>query len=97
MPLVPLSTLAPFEKWGLDFVGPIAPSTCSGRKPYILVATDYAIKWAEAAATKIDDAATMAKFLYENIISRYGCPKELVTDRGTHFLNKTIEELTTRF
>ena len=97
MPLIPLLALAPFEKWGLDFVGPIAPPTRYGRKRYILVATDYATKWADAAATKTDDAATMAKFLYENIISRYGCPKELVSDRGTHFLNKTIAELTTRF
>ena len=97
MPLIPLLALAPFEKWGLDFVGPIAPPTRYGRKRYILVATDYATKWAEAAATKTDDAATVAKFLYENIISRYGCPKELVSDRGTHFLNKTIAELTTRF
>ena len=97
MLLIPLLALAPFEKWGLDFVGPIAPPTRYGRKRYILVATDYATKWAEAAATKTDDAATVAKFLYENIISRYGCPKELVSNRGTHFLNKTIEELTTRF
>jgi transposase InsO family protein len=97
MPLVPLLALAPFEKWGIDFVGPIAPPTRYGRKRYILVATDYATKWAEAVATKTDDAATVAKFLYENIISRYGCPKELISDRGTHFLNATIEALTTNF
>ena len=97
MPLVPLLELAPFEKWDLDFVGPIAPPTRHGRKRYMLVAIDYATKWAEAVATKTDDAATVAHFLYENIISHYGCPKELVSDRDTHFLNKTIEELTSRF
>ena len=97
MPLQPLLALAPFEKWGIDFVGPIAPATRVGRKRYILVATDYATKWAEAAATKNNDAKTVAKFLYENILSRYGCPKELISDRGTHFLNETIEELTTKF
>ena len=51
-------------------------------------------KWAEAVATKTDDAKTVAKFLYENIITRFGCPKELVSDRGTHFLNATIEQMT---
>lgn len=97
MPLVPILALAPFEKWGIDFVGPIAPPTKRGRKRYILVATDYATKWAEAAATKNDDAHTVARFLFENIISRYGCPRELISDRGTHFLNETIEHLTNTF
>ena len=97
MSLVLLLALAPFKKWGLDFVDPIAPPTRFRQKCYTLVATDYATKWAKAAATKTDDAATMARFLYENIISRYECPKELVSNRDTHFLNKTIEELTTWF
>jgi hypothetical protein len=34
MPLVPLIALPPFEKWGIDFVGPIAPATRHGRKIY---------------------------------------------------------------
>jgi transposase InsO family protein len=97
MPLVPLMALAPFEKWGIDFVGPIAPATRHGRKPYILVAIDYATKWVEAMACKNNDAKTVARFLYENIISRFGCPKELISDRGTHFLNETIAELTNKF
>jgi hypothetical protein len=97
MPLIPLLALAPFEKWGIDFVGPIAPATRHGRKCYILVATDYATKWAEAAATRSDDAKTVANFLYENIISRFGCPKELINDRRTHFLNSTIEALTNKY
>ena len=62
MPLVPFLALAPFEKWRIDFVGPIAPVTRYGCKCYILVVTDYATKWAEASATRIDDAKTVAKF-----------------------------------
>ena len=75
MPLVLLLALALFEKWDLDFVGPIAPPTRYGRKRYILVATDFATKWAEAAATKIDGATTVARFLYENIISCLVAPR----------------------
>jgi hypothetical protein len=97
MPLVPLMALAPFEKWRIDFVGPIAPATRYGRKRYILVATNYATKWAEAMACKNNNAKTVARFLYENIISRFGCPKKLISDRGTHFLNETIAELTNKF
>ena len=48
-------------------------------------------------ATKIYDAKFIAKFLYENIITKFGCPKELVSDRGTYFINTVIEQLTTKY
>ena len=97
MPLILILAQNPFEKWGIDFVGPIKPPSHYGQKRYILVATEYVMKWAEALATKIDDAKIIAKFIYENIITRFGCPKELVSDRGTHFLNDIIEQLTNKF
>lgn len=97
MPLTPILAQAPFEKWGIDFVGPIKPPSRNGRKRYILVATEYVTKWAEAQATRTDDAKTVAKFLYENIITRFGCPKELVSDWGIHFLNSIIANLTNKY
>jgi hypothetical protein len=97
MPLIPILAQAPFEKWGIDFVGPISPASRYGQKRYILVATDYVTKWAEAEAVKSDDAATVARFMYEHIITRFGCPKELVSDRGSHFINSTIEALTEKY
>ena len=36
-------------------------------------------------------------FMYENIILRFGCPKILVSDSGSHFLNELFEEMTTKF
>ena len=80
MPLVLLMALVPFEKWEIEFVGPIAPAIRHSQKRYILVATNYATKWAEAMACKNNDAKMVACFLYENIISRFGCPKELISD-----------------
>ena len=38
-----------------------------------------------------------ATFMYENIILRLGCPKILVSDRGSHFLNELFEEMTVMF
>ncbi|KAL3698608.1 hypothetical protein R1sor_012684 [Riccia sorocarpa] len=96
-PLTPILPLAPFEKWGIDFVGPIQPVTKYTRRRYILVATYYATRMVEAEATRKDDAITVAEFFFRNVISRYGCPLELVSDRGTHFLNKLMEELTKYF
>lgn len=64
---------------------------------YIVVATEYLTKWADAKAVKTDMATHAATVMYENIISRFGCPKILVSHRGTHFLNSLIQEMTDRF
>ena len=42
-------------------------------------------------------AATTAKFIFDHIFSRLGCPRILMSDQGSHFLNKTIEALTEEF
>ena len=39
----------------------------------------------------------MAKFIYEEIICRFGTPRVLQSDRGTHFVNEVIQELTDKF
>ena len=85
-----------FEKLRIDYVGEIHPHSLKGM-PYIVVATEYLTKWAEAKVVKINTSAHAANFMYENIISRFRCPKILVSDRGTHFLNSLIKEITDRF
>ena len=42
-------------------------------------------------------AASKVKFLYESIWCRFGCPIELVSDQGTHFINKIVHELSTYY
>jgi hypothetical protein len=64
---------------------------------YIVVATEYLTKWAEAKVVRTNTAENATIFLYENIITRFGCPKILVSDRGTHFLNNVIREMTESF
>ena len=88
--------LIPFEKWRIDYVGEVHPHSSKGMA-YIIMATEYLIKWAEAKAVKTNTAANAAIFMYENIISKFGCPKILVSDRGIHFLNEMIQEMTYRF
>ena len=93
-PIVP--SMAPFEKWGIDFIRPINPVNARKNR-YIILATDYATKWVEARSTKRNDAATAAGFLFEEIMMRFGHPLELVSDRGKHFLNDVIYNITTRY
>ena len=86
----------PFMKWGLDFVGPVKKTRHTGKR-YILVATDYTTKWVEARALRTNSAQETAQFLYESILTRFGCPLHLVSDQGSHFLNGTIQVLTEHF
>ena len=86
----------PFMKWGLDFVGPVKKTRHTGKR-YILVATDYVTKWVEARALQTNSALQTAQFLYESILTRFGCPLHLVTDQDSHFLNGTIHVLTEHF
>ena len=86
---------APFERIGIDFVGPLTTTSKGNR--YILVAVDYFTKWPEAKVTKRADAQTVVDFLYEEIICRHGPFKHLHSDRGTHFANTLIKGLTEKF
>lgn len=65
MPLTGVMADQPFEKWGIDFVGPISPAAKYTQACYIIVAMDYYTKWTEARATRRNDARSTAKFLYE--------------------------------
>ncbi|XP_037496946.1 uncharacterized protein LOC119371237 [Jatropha curcas] len=73
-----------------DFMGPF-PSSFGNS--YILLAMDYVSKWVEAKATRTDDAKTIVIFVKSHIFSRFGIPRAIISDRGTHFCNKIIENL----
>ena len=96
MPLVPTLPMLPFERWGIDFIGEVHP-TSSRQNQWIIVAIEYLTKWAEAKAVRADNAKDTAFFIFENIITRFRCPRVLVSDRGGHFINNLISELTDIF
>ncbi|KAL0420447.1 UNVERIFIED_CONTAM: hypothetical protein Slati_3067600 [Sesamum latifolium] len=74
-PLHPTVASWPFDAWGLDVVGPMTKS--SGGHLYILAATDYFSKWAEAVPFKEVKKENVADFIRTNIIYRYGVPSLL--------------------
>jgi len=84
--------IEPFEKWSLDFVGPISPM--SQKNNYILVCTDYVTKWVEAKALFRATEKYVVEFIYEDIITFFGVPCDIVTDQGTQFTSKMMKELT---
>ena len=75
----------------------MGPFRHSRKNKYIVAATDYVTKWVEAKALTDNSTKKIADFLYEHIITRFGCPLELFNDQGTHFINELLEDLTKTF
>ncbi|CAN6679705.1 unnamed protein product [Malus baccata var. baccata] len=94
MPQAPIFCVEIFYVWGIDFMGPF-PS--SHGFVYILLAVDYVSKWVEAKATRTNDFKVVADFVKTNIFARFGMPRVLISDGGSHFCNRTIEALLNKY
>ncbi|WZZ34801.1 hypothetical protein YC2023_018202 [Brassica napus] len=79
-----------FDVWGIDFMGPF-PSSYSNK--YILVAVDYVSKWVEAIASPTNDAKVVLKMFKSIIFPRFGIPRVVISDGGSHFINKLFANL----
>ena len=75
---------------GIDIMGPFPPSY---KNEYILVAVDYVSKWVEAIASPTNDARVVTKMFKTIIFSRFGVPRVVISDGGTHFINKVFQGL----
>jgi hypothetical protein len=76
----------PFRGWGLDFIGEIPPPSTKGHR-FILMATDYFMKWVEAIPLKNMACREVISFVLEHIIHRIGIPQTLTTDQGPSFMS----------
>ena len=93
-PMHPILEVELFDLWGIDFMGPFPASY---NNLYILLVVDYVSKWVEAIPTRTNDAKVVAQFLRSNIFSRFGTPRALITDNGTHFCNKVIDKVLQKY
>jgi hypothetical protein len=97
MPLRPRVNLQVFEKWEIDLVGPIhRPERRLGAR-YIITAIEYLTRWAKAASVKDYSTETATHFFFEKVITKFGCPRILTSDQGTHFINSIIKAMTEEF
>lgn len=83
-----------FDVWGIDFMGPFSKYF---NNEYILVAVDYVPVWVEAVDTPTNDSKVAIKFLKKNILSRFGTTRAIISDGGSHFCNKPIDTLLSKY
>nr|KYP43018.1 Pro-Pol polyprotein [Cajanus cajan] len=89
LPLQNILEVEVFYCWGIDFIGPL-PSSFGNE--YIGMVVDYVSKWVEASAVQKDDAITVIKFLKKIIFCRFGSPRVLISDGGSHFCNAQLQK-----
>ncbi|RVW58580.1 Gag-Pol polyprotein [Vitis vinifera] len=94
MPLNPILIVDIFDVWGIDFMRPFPMSFGHS---YILVGVDYVSKWVEAIPCRSNDHKVVLKFLKDHIFARFGVPKAIISDGGTHFCNKPFETLLAKY
>jgi hypothetical protein len=90
MPLQLQVKLQEFDKWEIDFVGPIKPPAKRTGSRYITTMMEYLKIWVEDTPVKDCIAETTAHFLFEQAITRFWFPRFFMSDQGTHFINSTI-------
>jgi hypothetical protein len=87
MPLTLNLQIDIFDVWGIDFMRPLP--NLEGCE-YILVVVDYVSKWVEALPCRATDAVHSKKVFYEVIFLRYGVPRLVISDGGSHFNDRTF-------
>ena len=75
----------------------MGPFPASFGNIYIFLAVDYVSKWVEEIACPKNDANIVVGFLQKNILSRFGTPRTIISDGGSHFENKVFDKLIGRY
>ncbi|KAJ1184470.1 hypothetical protein NDU88_001276 [Pleurodeles waltl] len=81
----------PFERVGINIVGPLDPKTALGNR-FILVLVDHATRYPEAIPLRTVTAPVVTRALL-GIFTHVGFPKEVVSDRGTNFMSSYIKSM----
>ena len=82
---------APLDRLSTDILGPL-PTTIRGNK-YILTVTDHFTNWVEVMPIADQTAVTVARAIYNAVISRLGCPATIHSDQGRNYESSIFHEL----
>nr|GEU82496.1 reverse transcriptase domain-containing protein [Tanacetum cinerariifolium] len=87
--LTPITSLWPFYKWGIDIAGPFSEGP--GKVKFLIVAMDYFPKWIEARPVATI-TGTRVKFVWDNIVCRFGLPGEIISDNEKQFRDNPFKD-----
>nr|GEY04545.1 hypothetical protein [Tanacetum cinerariifolium] len=74
-----------FYQWGMDILGPLPQE--ARKSEFVIVAIDYFTKWIEAKPLARITRKDVKKFVWDNIVCRFGLPHVIVTENETQFIN----------
>jgi hypothetical protein len=89
MPLKRNPQVEIFDVWGVNFMGPFPMSE---QCEYFLVAMTYVSKWVEALPCAAVDSKSSKKMFQEIIFTRFGVPRVVISDGGSHFIDRTFRK-----
>ncbi|GJZ78031.1 reverse transcriptase domain-containing protein [Tanacetum coccineum] len=88
--LTPITSPWPFYKWGIDIAGPFLEGP--GKVKFLIVAMDYFTKWIEAKPVATITGNQIKKFVWDNIVCRFGLPGEIISDNGKQFRDDPFKD-----
>ncbi|GJU02719.1 reverse transcriptase domain-containing protein [Tanacetum coccineum] len=88
--LNPITSPWPFYKWGIDIAGPFPEGP--GKVKFLIVAMDYFTKWIEAKPVATITGNQVKKFVWENIVCKFGLPGEIISDNGKQFRDNPFRD-----
>jgi len=83
----------PLQRWGVDLVGPLP--TAQGNYKYAAVAVEYFTKWIETKPLINITSETIKKFFWQNIICRFGGPREIPATKANSLIHSSSENSVT--
>jgi hypothetical protein len=89
--LEPVQAKLPFEKIGIDLIGPFPLSTLGNR--YVIIAVDYLTKWVIAKAIPTATSKEVVDFFVRRIVLQHGAPINVISDRGKCLTSNFTNEL----
>ncbi|GJT65920.1 reverse transcriptase domain-containing protein [Tanacetum coccineum] len=88
--LNPITSPWPFYKWGIDIAGPFPEGP--RKVKFLIVVMDYFTKWIEAKPVATITGNQVKKFVWKNIVCRFGLSGEIISDNGKQFRDNPFKD-----